>query len=628
MITFEGVMESWKYQREDDASPGKCLEYVYDILPPGESARYMILQPGKDDEPLRCTLHTVSLDNMPDFEAISYVWGNSCKDHFITCGQQRIYITANLHNALSYVRLDSRPRKLWADSICIHQADRNEQSHQVALMSQIYSRTKATLVCLSKDDAGHAAHVEALVFRVNKIIEGLPHKVRYNENNYPYITANDPLLSDPGWDSIQVLLQQPWFHRQWVVQEAALAPRSMLLWGTHEIDWVSFLWTVMYIHALARPFIRRWSTWLPDVHCLRLSSDLDSLPQVLRTLMRGFKMEVIDILRQGRALGVTDPKDRIYSVLGLAEIFSADQKKVKITPDYSRPVTDIFHEFAERYLEVTKNIDILNCVQHDEESVMSQYPSWVPQWSASPSFVPTLRGRTQLLSRSKTTSEPIVLGGGKLKLRGVILDRIHLASETFIPTADELKPQAAQIWNQVKGTGSHSTYASATQHLAFTWTLGGGKRTGTSVEREKESEAQYLFELHRHGAQFDDRLKEDIQAWSQMDPDDGFATMVCKIAGDRRFVLTERGYYGLGPGMARKGDLCCIVFGARSPYILRETTTKGQYRLVGDIYITSETSNAGWSGWLGNKKGFTLFGRSNGKEWADWDLEEQDIILC
>lgn len=54
-------------------------------------------------------------------------------------------------------------------------------------------------------------------------------------------------------------------------------------------------------------------------------------------------------------------------------------------------------------------------------------------------------------------------------------------------------------------------------------------------------------------------------------------------AGLRTFATTVGGYYVLGPAVAEKGDVVCVLFGGRTPYILRP---KGDhYLFVGECYV-------------------------------------------
>lgn len=50
-------------------------------------------------------------------------------------------VTQNLHAALKRLRLQHQSRLLWVDAICINQDDTSEKSFQVAMMSEIYSKT-------------------------------------------------------------------------------------------------------------------------------------------------------------------------------------------------------------------------------------------------------------------------------------------------------------------------------------------------------------------------------------------------------------------------------------------------------------------------------------------------------
>jgi hypothetical protein len=44
--------------------------------------------------------------------------------------------------------------------------------------------------------------------------------------------------------------------------------------------------------------------------------------------------------------------------------------------------------------------------------------------------------------------------------------------------------------------------------------------------------------------------------------------------------------YGLAPSTAREGDSCCIIFGAKTPFIVRPITDSNeQYELVGEAHI-------------------------------------------
>ena len=59
-------------------------------------------------------------------------------------------------------------------------------------------------------------------------------------------------------------------------------------------------------------------------------------------------------------------------------------------------------------------------------------------------------------------------------------------------------------------------------------------------------------------------------------------SMMTKICA-RTLVLTQKGYLGLGPTKAQKGDLVCVLYGCSVPVILRK---EGQgHRFIGESYV-------------------------------------------
>jgi hypothetical protein len=95
--------------------------YIFGPLNPAANGiRLLRLLPGQAAEPIRCTLHVVSLDASPRYEALSYVWGDAAKTRDIILDGQRYDVTINLEAALRGLRRSSKPRQLWADAICIN----------------------------------------------------------------------------------------------------------------------------------------------------------------------------------------------------------------------------------------------------------------------------------------------------------------------------------------------------------------------------------------------------------------------------------------------------------------------------------------------------------------------------
>lgn len=63
-----------------------------------------------------------------------------------------------------------------------------------------------------------------------------------------------------------------------------------------------------------------------------------------------------------------------------------------------------------------------------------------------------------------------------------------------------------------------------------------------------------------------------------------------KICDDRRLALTKDGHIALVPLFARPGDLCCVMLGMVTPFVVRLASNLNEdhgklYHLVGEAYV-------------------------------------------
>jgi hypothetical protein len=104
--------------------------------------RILELQKGCGDEQLICNLSVADLDERPNYEVLSYVWGDPKDTEEIMVAGVPFQATTNLANFLRCLRLPDRDRLVWADAICIDQSNAEEKSHQIGLMTDIYRHAK------------------------------------------------------------------------------------------------------------------------------------------------------------------------------------------------------------------------------------------------------------------------------------------------------------------------------------------------------------------------------------------------------------------------------------------------------------------------------------------------------
>jgi hypothetical protein len=117
------------------------------------SIRLLQLQPGEWEDDIRAVLQERSSAEARDrYITISYTWGHVdvVRQRLITCNGKSVLISENLFTALRKLRHLDRPILLWADALCINQADTAERTHQVGLMGEIYSNSRETIIWLGE----------------------------------------------------------------------------------------------------------------------------------------------------------------------------------------------------------------------------------------------------------------------------------------------------------------------------------------------------------------------------------------------------------------------------------------------------------------------------------------------
>jgi hypothetical protein len=179
----------------------------YHYLPlASDEIRLLDLSPNDTGTEIYCSLRHVRLADNPDYEAVSYCWGDTNDQRKINCDAFVLEVTRNLHSFLSHNRHLDKTRAIWVDAICINQADVSERSAQVRLMGSIYSKAATVLVWLGEASEGSD---EAM-----NLVNHLPTKVGTVYDALA-ITKTIPDDSSPVWSRLSELLERDYFHRMW-----------------------------------------------------------------------------------------------------------------------------------------------------------------------------------------------------------------------------------------------------------------------------------------------------------------------------------------------------------------------------------------------------------------------------
>ncbi len=381
--------------------------FDYPPLPGPNYIRLLHLEPpGKDPSKLTGYLKAHNLDDKPDYEAISYAWGDHPEfNRAIHMNGQVLRITGNLCAALMAYSYANRTRVLWADAICINQADNAEKTQQVAIMADIYSRAKIVQVWLAPaSEATEAAmrFLEALSKRANSL--GVDEKVDQPRfvPDFPSVKMSDedalPLICGAIAAHVDYLLFRSWFNRVWVIQEVTLATKLVVSCGHEHLDWTSFARAVEALRGAVRQVPQGderlrmdgiKSAWelvrLRD--SFRLFYQPDSQNHHIMTNLVG---------RQMSNKMCSDDRDRVYAMLAMTK------SPYGMKPDYDKTVEEAYTEFTRRYSPNTQiywtglsrrqhaetSTNKNNNTKKDEDGIIDltdrhYLPSWVPEFRTS-----------------------------------------------------------------------------------------------------------------------------------------------------------------------------------------------------------------------------------------------------
>ncbi|KIM96073.1 hypothetical protein OIDMADRAFT_132811, partial [Oidiodendron maius Zn] len=262
------------------------------IILEGPAFRLLRVLKGRDDDPIQCQLFESKIPSSEDisnYAALSYTWGSTSRPCDIIINDSRMTVTKSVYLALRNLRYREKDRVLWVDALSINQSDKNEQGQQVQQMGSIYSKAERVIIWL-----GEATYNTDYEISDKQLVDTWLAVVRD-------LRPDQKALLVKG---LQSLLHRNWFKRVWVIQETGNARAADIVCGNKSV--------------LASTFARMPSLLgiTLDLHC---QSIIDIMPGSLRdSSWWAKKRDLYIMLDKFRDSEATDPKDKIYALLGIS----------------------------------------------------------------------------------------------------------------------------------------------------------------------------------------------------------------------------------------------------------------------------------------------------------------------
>lgn len=368
------------------------------------------------------------------YDTLSYCWGTGAADRAVTIspssnhgnrGEYRtICISASLESALLSLARGNNvhsSRLIFADQICINQADNAEKIQQVRLMGEVYAKSARTVVWLGE---GTAETNRYLDFLSELSGEGILSRVMGPN------AAHLPTVFDAVMDSSVVLeteaeredrddilgliarygprfplrgltemLRRAWVNRLWTVQEGCLPAIVTFRCGEKSLCYDCIrggllfhsIWTTYWVGMPQPPVSAEEVRTRNDIYILsdpflRMVKERRAIHGV-QTRRRSLYEVVLqyNVNNDKPKIGATKAEDRIYALLGLAGEDEVEKETVeKMEVDNVRGT---YTQFAASVIK--RNIDVLLFSQMPKSPTHGhRLPSWVPDWSADPLRTP------------------------------------------------------------------------------------------------------------------------------------------------------------------------------------------------------------------------------------------------
>ena len=616
--------------------------------------RLLTLHPTTDEsDRIRCSLSHAELNpeneaTAPVYEALSYVWGEPIFSEPVLLNDHEFFITPSLKYALSYLRSRTEPRTLWVDAVCINQSDIEERNQQVALMREIYSRCQRDIAWIDpmigrSFDSSQLARptlrheVEKAIKEGMELMQNITAKNSKTLKNLQDTDQTDGyLLQYDTQERLRAVFDAPTiWKRLWVMQELSLAPRLTLVCEDAELDW-DCLSALLKDEPYFDAFHMYMSHWLLQKYSENgtfsfnypLWEEIFVTVKLIEDQRRLFRQPghvhsgLMDVLTRFREMESTDPRDKIFGLLGLV----TEDHGIDI--DYTKSVGELYQETTLALINLAANLDIL--CQNPFEGVSGHKalqrteqgspPSWVAEFDSKHKYcvAPIFAQRDIFNAGIKKCETPCQLrdGNGILALRGTILgnikpilqdpSKVYLAKglmDLYFDGDTILKPSEHIYAPSFNGK---TVSSGETCMRAFWRTLVKDCTIPPRMRRLREKEIEVLdisnqerLRQEGHINIFSIQIASDkYDSWSvySYDLGEGFdyselddGSNMTKVRDDTgmrefMFVMTENGLFVLARRHVKEGDVVVVLDGGKVPMILRKAEDVAAQEGPGDYY--------------------------------------------
>ncbi|KAK4443198.1 heterokaryon incompatibility protein-domain-containing protein [Podospora aff. communis PSN243] len=418
--------------------------------------------------------------------------------------------------------------------------------------------------------------------------------VRFHGGDMSFLLPGQIAWSKQIDEMLWLLTERPWWKRTWVVQECVLARKAVVYCGGMSASWDMIAGGARaYLRNMTQRDLLRSSERNPLLVLSQMILQIE-FPRSLINL--GSRMRFLDVLRQFHSRNATDPRDKVYGLLGLVQT----GPKFTITPNYKLTAHTVFVQTALQVLSDERGLKLLLGDRSSRQPSFRQestLPTWCVDWGMAPATTEKLRLQCLELyaADGKRPATPLHLHDNPLspllELNAFIVDEVDSVEAVVLPEEGFNRWQAAArnfVRKVLQGRYSLREF-DVCRHICGDIVHAGG---GLSPD-----ESQSYRRAHEGDeAAFDFFLRDDTKKanrktstgpgqmlrHSYVPPpavtagrNSVYHAMQSLSSNRRVFYPTMgRGNIGIGPPGVQPGDQICIIPGLPVPLVIRPHTAQ------------------------------------------------------
>jgi hypothetical protein len=325
-------------------------------------------------------------------------------------------------------------------------------------------------------------------------------------------------------------------------------------------------------------------------------------------------------LHRARGLKVTDPRDRVFAMLGHYSVRKPNTVLATMKADYEKTIAQVYIDVAQRALKGDLSLITLAAVQHmdlpstkapkqtgDRAPAVDEntLPSWAPDWRTYQTFILSEPINPHCAHKTRLPKPTIDERNLILSIYGVEVDVIEACSKPLEAKEFHLNSRSSSrteltiesLWHNICGKQRFDLSETYLNHdpafFAYMQTLSNGcvqiaTRGNRPYHEIPESEwlaqeAVYLVNALGQSDAVASELYEIAKKTEAKEGGDKWSRAANGASKNRIFARTKTGYYVLGPKVMEVGDVVCVLFGGKMPFCLRPQGDN--YLLVGECYV-------------------------------------------